>query len=151
MQISGSKILVTGGAGFIGSHLVESLVKAGATVKVYDNFSSGRYENLAAVKNEVEVIEGDILDKEKLSASMKGCNIVSHQAAQLEITTCIDDPYYDLESNTVGTINILEAAVKNGVEKVLNASSACIYGQAKYTLLMKTIRITPIGLMVRAN
>ena len=132
MNLSGKKIFITGGAGFIGSHLTASLVGAGAKVTVYDNFSSGLRENLAAVKNDVEVIEGDILDFEKLKAAMKGHNIVSHQAAQLEITHCVDDPIDDLRSNTIGTLHVLQAAVANGVEKIMNASSACIYGQPAY-------------------
>jgi len=126
------KVFVTGGAGFIGSHLVESLVKAGALVKVYDNFSTGLMDNLEAVKDDVEIIRGDILDSEKLEREMKGAEIVSHQAAQLEITKCVDDPVEDLTSNTIGTINVLNASVKNKVSKIISASSACVYGQAQY-------------------
>ena len=131
-MIEGKSILVTGGAGFIGSHIVESLVKAGAKVKVYDNFSSGLLENLDAVKKDVEIIRGDILDYELLEKKTKGTEIVSHHAAQLEITKCVDDPVEDLNSNTVGTINVLNASVKNNVSKIINASSACVYGQAQY-------------------
>jgi UDP-glucose 4-epimerase len=131
-MLQGKKVLVTGGAGFIGSHIVESLVKAGAGVKVYDNFSTGLLENLDVVKKDVEIIRGDILDYELLEKEIKGTEIVSHQAAQLEITKCVDDPVEDLNSNTVGTINVLNAAVKNNVSKIINASSACIYGQAQY-------------------
>jgi UDP-glucose 4-epimerase len=129
MNLFKLKVFVTGGAGFIGSHIVEQLVCAGAEVKVYDNFSSGLYDNLRGIKDYVEVVEGDILDKEKLTKEMKGYDVVSHQAAQLEITRCIDNPVYDLEVNTIGTLNILDASVKNGVYKVINASSACTYGQ----------------------
>jgi UDP-glucose 4-epimerase len=131
-MIAGKSILVTGGAGFIGSHIVESLVKAGAKVKVYDNFSTGLLENLDAVKKDVEIIRGDILDYELLEKKTKGIEIVSHHAAQLEITKCVDDPVEDLNSNTVGTINVLNASVKNNVSKIINASSACVYGQAQY-------------------
>jgi UDP-glucose 4-epimerase len=131
-MLAGKRVFITGGAGFIGSHIVESLVEAGALVKVYDNFSTGLRENLEAVKKDVEIIEGDILDFELLEREMKGMEIVSHQAAQLEITKCVDDPIADLTSNTVGTLNVLNAAVKNNVSKIINASSACIYGQAQY-------------------
>lgn len=131
-MLEGKKVLVTGGAGFIGSHIVESLVKAGAGVKVYDNFSTGLLENLDVVKKDVEIIRGDILDYELLEKEIKGTEIVSHHAAQLEITRCVDDPVEDLNSNTVGTINVLNASVKNNVSKIINASSACVYGQARY-------------------
>jgi len=125
------KILVTGGAGFIGSHIVDSLVAKGHKVVVYDNFTSGQMENLVNIKDDVEIIEGDILDYKRLEKAMKGVEVVSHQAAQLEIIRCIADPIEDLKINTVGTLNVLKAAVKNGVQKLINASSACVYGQAK--------------------
>lgn len=123
-------VLVTGGAGFIGSHVAEDLVRAGYRVTIFDNFSSGLRENLAGVEGEVEIVEGDILDVESLFAAMRGKDAVSHQAAQLEITKCLEDPLDDMRTNLVGTINVLEAARRCGVAKIVNASSACIYGQA---------------------
>ncbi|MCM8774681.1 MAG: SDR family NAD(P)-dependent oxidoreductase, partial [Candidatus Omnitrophica bacterium] len=91
------KVFITGGAGFIGSHIAESLVKDGYRVTVYDNFSSGRLENLEKLKSDIEIIKGDILNYEKLRRSMCGCDFVSHQAAQLEIFRCIDNPRLDLK------------------------------------------------------
>jgi len=132
LNLNNSKILVTGGAGFIGSHLVEDLVKSGATVKVYDNFSSGHKENLINVINDIEIIEGDILDIETLINCTKGMDAICHQAAQLEITKCIENPIDDLRINTEGTINLLESAKINNIPKFVYASSACVYGQAKY-------------------
>jgi UDP-glucose 4-epimerase len=123
-------VLVTGGAGFIGSHIVADLLHAGYRVTVFDNFSSGLRENLAALDGDVEIVEGDVLDAAGLNAAARGKDVVSHQAAQLEITKCMEDPLGDLRTNLVGTINVLQAARLGGVERVVNASSACIYGQA---------------------
>jgi len=132
MNLKHSKILVTGGAGFIGSHIVEDLVRAGASVHVFDNFSSGRIENLEKVRNEIEVIEGDILDMKALLQAVSDMDAISHQAAQLEIIRCIETPIQDLRSNTEGTLNVLEAAKQLDIQKVVYASSACVYGQANY-------------------
>lgn len=130
MSLGGRRILVTGGAGFIGSHIVESLVRQGARVTVYDNLSSGRRDNLSTVMGDIRFVEGDILDYERLSSACRSMEYVSHQAAQLEILLAIADPSRDLMVNTLGTLNVLRAAAENGVLQVINASSACIYGQA---------------------
>lgn len=130
--LKNKKIFVTGGAGFIGSHIVESLVREKAKVIVYDNFSTGTIENLKSVIREIEIIKGDILDYRSLIKAMWGIEIVSHQAAQLEITKAIENPIEDLTINTIGTLNVLKVAVENKVKKIVNASSAGVYGQAKY-------------------
>lgn len=129
MKIRGSKIIVTGGAGFIGSHIVDALVREGATVKVYDNFSSGFMEHLVNVKGNVEIIKGDILDVDKLDKSIKGCDIVVHQAAQLEIARCMENPIGDLTTNTIGSLNVFNSCLKHKVSKVVSASTAGVYGQ----------------------
>jgi len=124
------KILITGGAGFIGSHIAESLIAAGHEIIIYDNFSTGIMENIEEINSKnIELINGDILDLKKLIKAMDGVDIVSHHAAQLEIFVGIDEPEKDLSINTVGTLNVLESAKQNNVKKVINASSACIYGQ----------------------
>ena len=133
MRLSGAHVLVTGGAGFIGSHIVDDLVRAGAQVRVFDNFSSGLRENLRAVAGDVEIVEGDILDPAALAVTCRGMDAISHQAAQLEIIRCIEDPVADLRINAEGTLNVFQAAVAAGVGKVIYASSACVYGQARYT------------------
>ncbi len=132
MNPANLRVLVTGGAGFIGSQIVESLVRQGAKVRVFDNFSSGLRENLAAVAGDVEVVEGDCRDPGAVRDAVRGCDVVSHQAAQLEILRCLEDPIDDLRSNTEATIHVLEAAAKQGVARVIYASSACVYGQPKY-------------------
>ncbi len=126
------KIFVTGGAGFIGSHIVEALLQDGYEITVYDNFSSGRRENLSNVINDIKIIEGDILDYDKLEKAMKNHEYVSHQAAQLEILRCLEDPLIDLKINAIGTLNVLKACVESEVKKLISASSACVYGQAQY-------------------
>lgn len=123
------KIFITGGAGFIGSHIAESLVKEGYQIKIYDNFSTGKIENLSKISADCEIVNGDILDIEKIKKEMKGYDFVSHQAAQLEIIRGDSDPEFDLRVNTIGTLNVLRAAKENNIKKVVNASSACIYGQ----------------------
>jgi UDP-glucose 4-epimerase len=130
MKIKGGKILVTGGLGFIGSHIVESLVHAGAQVRVLDNYSTGGEENLGTLIREIEVIRGDILDTKTLNKAVKGMDAVSHQAAQLEITKALEDPVEDLMTNTVGTLNVFTSCVRHGVSRIINASSAGVYGQA---------------------
>jgi UDP-glucose 4-epimerase len=124
------RVFLTGGLGFIGSHLACDLVKSGYRVTIYDNASSGLRENIAEIADDVEVVAGDILDKQTLARAARGHDIISHQAAQLEITKCIDDPIDDLRTNLIGSINVLEVARDIGAERVIMASSACVYGQA---------------------
>jgi nucleoside-diphosphate-sugar epimerase len=132
MNLAGVRVLVTGGAGFVGSHLVERLVRRGARVRVLDNLSSGHRDNLEAVCDDVEIVEGDVRDAETVRSAVRGCEVVSHQAAQLEITRCLDNPGEDLHANTVATLHVLEAAVRAGVRRLVYASSACVYGQPAY-------------------
>jgi UDP-glucose 4-epimerase len=129
MKIKGAKIFLTGGMGFIGSNIAQLLVKKGAKVVIYDNFSTGYWENIADVRDKVKVIKGDILDYKKLEKSMRGCDAVVHEAAQLEIARCMEDPVEDLTINTIGTLNVLRACVVTKVKKLVWASSAGIYGQ----------------------
>lgn len=129
--LRGRRVLVTGGLGFIGSHIVESLVREGATVRVLDNHRTGSDENIDAVRGDVEVIRGDILDSDALRSAVRGVDMVSHQAAQLEITRAIDDPVEDLTTNTIGTLNVFRACAGAGVTRIVQASSAGVYGQAQ--------------------
>ena len=113
------KILITGGAGFIGSHISESLANKGYKVIIYDNFSTGCEENIINIKSldNVHIVNGDILDYNMLLKYMKDVDIISHQAAQLEIGSAINDPLLDARINIEGTLNVLEAARKVGVKK----------------------------------
>lgn len=133
-RFDGQRVLVTGGAGFIGSHITDALVRAGARVRVLDDLSSGFRENLADVAGDVELVEGSILDEDTVTAAVRGVDAICHQAAQLEIIRCIEEPLEDLRSNAEGTLRVLEAARVCGVRRVVWASSACVYGQAQAEL-----------------
>jgi UDP-glucose 4-epimerase len=129
----GKRVLVTGGAGAVGSNLTDLLVRAGAEeIVVIDNFVRGRRENLSwAVENgPVEIVTGDIRDRGLLDSLIAGKDLVFHQAA-LRITQCAEEPRLALEVMVDGTYNVLESAVKHGVKKVIAASSASVYGLAE--------------------
>ncbi len=120
--------LVTGGAGFIGANIVESLLKQGQKVKVLDNFSTGRKENLVEFLNDIEVINGDIRSYHTVHKAIQGVNIILHQAALPSVPRSIQDAITSNEVNVTGTLNILEAAKENKVQRVVLASSSSIYG-----------------------
>ncbi len=122
------KIMVTGGAGFIGSNLAMDLVKNGHDVVVIDDLSSGYKKNLQKVMDKIDFIEGSVLDKNLLEKSMRKVDAIFHTAAVASVQRSIDLPAYCHEINVVGTINVLEAARKNRVKKVIFSSSAAIYG-----------------------
>jgi UDP-glucose 4-epimerase len=131
--IKGQRCLVTGGAGTIGSTIVDQLVAAGAgEVIVLDNFVRGRRENLAGAlsSGKVEIVDGDIRDRGLVSALMSGTELVFHQAA-IRITQCAAEPRLALEVLVDGTYEIVEAAANAGVRKVVAASSASVYGLAE--------------------
>lgn len=120
--------LVTGGAGFIGSHLVEVLVARGERVRVLDNLATGRLENLSAVKDSVEFIQGDLRDRVVVSQAMKGVEVVFHHAALASVPLSVEDPLTTHEVNATGTLNVLLAARDAGVRRVVYASSSSVYG-----------------------
>ncbi len=121
------KILVTGGASFIGSHLVESLVECGGDVRVADNFSSGKVENLASVKNQVEVFEGDLKDCEFAKLATQDCEIVFHLAADHGGRGYIATHPANCSTNMALDNIVFENAVRNGVDRITFASSGCVY------------------------
>ena len=122
------KVLVTGGGGFIGSTLVERLVRDGREVRVLDNFATGRRENLADVIDDVELIEGDIQSYERVHTAVRGCELVFHQAALPSVPRSIQDPLTSNATNVAGTLNVLLAARDERVRRVVFASSSSIYG-----------------------
>jgi len=120
--------LVTGGAGFIGSHLVEALVARGGRVRVFDNLATGRLENLSAVKDSIEFVQGDLRDRAVVSRAMKGVEVVFHHAALASVPLSVEDPLTTNEVNVTGTLNVLLAARDAGVRRVVYASSSSVYG-----------------------
>lgn len=122
------KVLVTGGAGFIGSHLAGRLVEGGHAVRILDNFSTGRRSNLRALEGELEVIEGDMQSAERAYAATRGCELVFHQAALPSVPRSIQDPLTSNASNVTGLLNVLLAARDAGVRRVVYASSSSVYG-----------------------
>jgi nucleoside-diphosphate-sugar epimerase len=120
--------LVTGGAGFIGSHIVEELLKRREKVRVLDNFSTGKRENITPFLKEIELIEGDIRESKIVKKAMKGVDYVLHQAALPSVFRSIKDPITTNEVNVLGTLNILMAAKEARVKKVVYASSSSVYG-----------------------
>ena len=126
-----SLYLVTGGAGFIGSNIVEALVKKGEKVKVIDNFVSGKRENLSPFLDKIELIEGDIRDLDLLKKITKGVDYILHQAALRSVPKSVGDPVPYNEVNVGGTLNVLLAAKEAGVKRVVFASSSSIYGDTE--------------------
>lgn len=122
------RYLVTGGAGFIGANLVEVLLARGHTVRVLDNFSTGKRENLAAFADDIELIEGDLTNPADVRHATAGIDVVLHQAAIPSVPRSIEDPLTSNEANVTGTLNLLVAARDAGVRRVVYASSSSIYG-----------------------
>ena len=123
--------LVTGGAGFIGSHITEALVKRGDRVRVLDNLLTGHRANLAHLNGSVEFIEGDIRDLAQTRAAVAGTHVIFHQAAIPSVPRSVDDPQLNHDSNVQGTFNVLMAARETGVKRVVYAASSSAYGDTE--------------------
>jgi len=133
MNFPFTKALVTGGAGFIGSHIVEELVKMGVETISIDNYFAGKHENLAHLKSysNFHEIECDVTDLASLEQHFDGVDVVFHQAASKK-TICLNNPRLDLDINAKGTFNLLELSVKHKVKKFVHASTGSVYGEAQY-------------------
>lgn len=123
-----SPILITGGAGFIGSHLADALLASGRTVRVLDNLSTGKRSNLQLANPRLQLIEGDVADAGLVAQAVSGCQAVVHLAAVASVQASVDDPVRTHQSNFIGTLNVCEAMRLAGVKRVLFASSAAVYG-----------------------
>src|SRR5215218_8919973 len=122
------KVLVTGGGGFIGSHIVDRLLADGHSVRVLDNFATGRRENLLDVLPDIELVEGDIQSYERVHNAVIGCEVVLHQGALPSVPRSVQDPLTSNATNVTGTLNVLLAARDAGVRRVVYASSSSVYG-----------------------
>ena len=122
------RALVTGGAGFIGSHIVEELLRRGVSVRVLDNFSSGKRENLAALRGDLEILEQDLRDEAAVKAATRDVELIFHLAAFISVPQSMLDPQECFETNVAGTLRLLEAARQAGVRKVVLSSSTAVYG-----------------------
>ncbi|WP_341521406.1 NAD-dependent epimerase/dehydratase family protein [Pseudomonas sp. G.S.17] len=126
--MSEAPILITGGAGFIGSHLTDALLAKGYRVRILDDLSTGKRSNLPLDNPRVELIEGDVADAALVARAAEGCQAVAHLAAVASVQASVDDPVRTHQSNFIGTLNVCEAMRQAGIKRVVFASSAAIYG-----------------------
>lgn len=135
------RVLVTGGAGFIGSHLVDRLLARGDEVTVLDSFSTGKHENLAHVRDRIRLHEADVRDAAAVDRAVEGCELVFHEAAVVSVPYSVEHPQETHDVNIQGTLNVLLAARRNHVRRVVFASSAAVYGDEP--TLPKSERMVP--------
>lgn len=138
------RVLVTGGAGFIGSHLVERLLAGGHEVRVLDDLSSGRNQRLLEGLG-VALTVGDVADPEAVARAVEGCDTVCHLAAVASVAASVERPLETLRANLVGTVTVLEGAVAAGVGRVVYASSAAVYGQTQELPLREEVKPMPLS------
>lgn len=137
------KTLITGGAGFIGSHLVDRLLADGHEVTVLDDFSTGHRENLAHVAGDIRLVEGDLRDPAAVADAVGGCEAVYHQAALASVPRSMKDPARVHAVNVDGTMNVLLAAREAGTRRVVFASSSSVYGDTEVLPKVETLPVSP--------
>jgi UDP-glucose 4-epimerase len=138
-------VLITGGAGFIGSHSAEALLDDGAEVTVLDNFSAGKRANLPPANAHLRVVEGDIRDPEALASALQGVTHVLHLAAQVSVQSSVNDPLNSCQHNVAGFVGVFDAARKSGVKRAVYASSAAVYGAPAVLPLTEAAPVAPIS------
>lgn len=149
-----NKVLITGGAGFIGSHTADLLMEQGIAVRVLDNLSSGHRENLPSQHRLLEFIEGDICDAATVRETMQGVSHCLHLAAQVSVVASLEDPEFSAKQNIVGFVNVLDACRKQGAQRLVYASSAAIYGEPPKLPLDEDVpvkQLSPYGLEKQVN
>ncbi|HTB59430.1 MAG TPA: SDR family oxidoreductase [Polyangia bacterium] len=140
-----SLCLVTGGAGFIGSSLARALIARGDRVRVIDNFSSGKRENLADIADGVELVEGDILDDRALARAVEGVELVFHEAAIPSVPKSMAEPLENHAANATGTLRVLEQARRAGIRRLVYAASSAAYGDDPQLPKIETMPPAPIS------
>src|SRR5271157_6084684 len=161
MPRGGRLVLVTGGAGFIGSHLVQAFLEHGESVRVFDNFSTGNMDNLSGFCNgrwkagrDFDVIVGDVRDAKKLSHAVSGSHVIVHQAASVSVCRSVEDPLKTVEINALGTLNVFLAARYHKVDRVIYASSSSVYGNTDslpWSEGFEGFPLSPYGLSKKNN
>lgn len=139
------KVLVTGGGGFIGSHLVDRLLAEGHGVAVLDNFATGRRENIVHTLDDIDLIEGDLQSYERAMAAVRGCEIVLHEGALPSVPRSVQDPLTSNAVNVIGTLNLLLAARDGGVRRVVYASSSSVYGHNPALPKTEDLPVAPVS------
>jgi nucleoside-diphosphate-sugar epimerase len=142
--------LVTGGAGFIGSHIVHTLLRQGFTVRVLDNFSSGKRENLKGLteqfdRSRFELLEGDLRDASRVEEAVRGVEVIFHEAAFVSVPQSMDDPQSCFDVNITGTSRLFDAARAAGVQRAVVASSAAVYGESDALPLIEETPLQPLS------
>ncbi|MCG8568668.1 MAG: NAD-dependent epimerase/dehydratase family protein [Spirochaetes bacterium] len=144
-KLKNLKIVVSGGAGFIGSHISEYLAASGAFVKIIDNLSTGKKANITHIKDKVDFIEGDIRDYELLKKEFQDMDYIFHEAAFVSVVESCEKPLLNNDINVTGMNNVLEAARINNVKKVIIASSAAVYGDEPTLPKEEGMKCAPIS------
>lgn len=137
--------LVIGGAGFIGSNVVHQLVQDGMSVRVFDDFSAGREENLAPVKEQIDIIRGDIRDLGALQKAMEGIRYVFHFGSLASVQASVENPLFTHDVNLTGTLNVLLAARDQNVDRVMFSSSSSVYGDSPEMPKRENMLVTPLS------
>ena len=137
--------LVTGGAGFIGSNLTLKLLELGHSVKIIDNFATGKRSNIVGFKDDIELIEGDIRSYHTVLKAVEGVDFILHQAALPSVPRSINDPITTNEVNVLGTLNILEASKESNVKRLIFASSSSVYGDNPILPKVENMAINPLS------
>jgi UDP-glucose 4-epimerase len=143
------KYLVTGGAGFIGSHIVHTLLEQGNSVRVLDNFSTGKRENLEDLRrfneDRFEILEGDLRDASRVEEAVRGVEVIFHQAAFVSVPQSMEEPQTCFDVNITGTSRLFDAARAAGVRRAVVASSAAVYGDSDALPLLEEVLPQPLS------
>lgn len=137
--------LVTGGAGFIGSHIVQNLLQKDQRVRILDNFSTGKKENLSGFLDDIEILEGDLRDPSAVNKAVQNIDFIFHEAAFVSVSQSMQEPKKCYDINVNGTENLIEEARKAGVQRIVVASSAAVYGEPESIPLSEDNKKRPLS------